>query len=61
MARWTIGDDVLRTEDRPERRATVTAVAEGPDGAVYGLAYAEGGEGWWPEAALGEAGDAAGG
>jgi len=57
MARWTIGDDVLRTEDRPERRARVTAVAEGPDGPLYGLAYAEGGEGWWPETAL-EAGEA---
>jgi len=52
MARWTIGDVVLRAEDRPERRATVLAVSEGPDGAIYGLAYAEGGEGWWPEAAL---------
>lgn len=45
MARWTIGDDVIRVDDRPERRASVTAVAEGPDGAAYGLASAEGGEG----------------
>lgn len=52
MAHWTIGDAVLRREDRPERRATVVAVEEGVDGAVYRLAYEEGGEGWWPEAAL---------
>lgn len=55
MAHWTIGDAVLRREDRPERRATVVAVEEGVDGAVYRLAYEEGGEGWWPEAALEEA------
>lgn len=52
MARWTMGDEVFRMEDRPERRATINAVSETPDGAVYRLAYHEGGEGWWPEEAL---------
>lgn len=55
MARWAIGDVVLRLEDRPERRATVIDIDEGVDGAVYLIAYAEGGQGWWPEATLEDA------
>ena len=52
MPLHAIGAAVLRREDRPERRATVTAVEEGPDGPIFRLAYAEGGEGWWPEEAV---------
>lgn len=48
-----IGDAVLRREDRPERRATVLEIDDtGGDEPVYHLAYAEGGEGWWPESAI---------
>ncbi len=52
MPLYSIGAAVLRREDRPERRATVVEIVEGVDdleAAVYRLAYAEGGEGWWPQ------------
>ncbi len=52
MTAFAIGDTVLRREDRPERRATVLEIDTGTDETIYRLAYAEGGEGWWPELAL---------
>jgi hypothetical protein len=52
MAKYSIGDPVLRIEDRPERRATIDAIdTTGPE-PLYHLVYAEGGDGWWPEDAI---------
>jgi hypothetical protein len=49
--RFSINDTVYRS-DSGDNAATVLAV-EGIDGmATYRLAYAEGGEGYWPESAL---------
>ena len=47
-----IGDAVSRRENRPERRATVLAIDTGADEPIYHLAYAEGGDGWWPAGAI---------
>jgi hypothetical protein len=52
MTAFAIGDTVLRREDRPERRATVLEIDTGADEPVYHLAYAEGGDGWWPASAI---------
>lgn len=52
MIRFSIGDPVLRLEDRPERRAVVAEIDAGGETGTYRIVYAEGGDGWWPEEAL---------
>lgn len=52
MPAFAIGDAVLRREDCPERRATVLAIEIVGDDIYYQIAYAEGGDGWWPEVTL---------
>lgn len=49
---YTIGQKVIRIEDRPQVAAVVIAVADGPDGQLLELAYDEGGTGWWPASAV---------
>jgi len=47
------GQSVKRLEDRPQVRATVLTVEDGPDGQLLELAYEEGGYGWWPASRVG--------
>ena len=49
---YTIGQKVMRIEDRPQVAAVVIAVEDGPDGQLLELAYDEGGTGWWPASAV---------
>lgn len=50
--RFVNGHRIRRNETRPSVGGTVLEVIDGPDGAIYKIAYDEGGEGYWPEAAL---------
>ena len=52
MHSFAEGARVLRKEGRASRGATIMAVEENDGEPVYRIAYDEGGEGWWPEAAL---------
>lgn len=45
-------DRIRRNEAGPSVGGTVLEVTDGPDGVLYKIAYDEGGEGYWPEAAL---------
>ena len=49
---YTIGQKVMRIEDRPQVAAVVIAAEECPDGQMVELAYEEGGTGWWPADAV---------
>lgn len=46
------GASVNRIEDRESVLATVVSVETTGEEPVYLIAYAEGGEGYWPESAL---------
>ncbi|MBY6239760.1 hypothetical protein [Methylosinus sp. Sm6] len=48
---YSIDDTVYRV-DSGDNAATVLAIEEIDGAAVYRLAYAEGGEGYWPGSAL---------
>ncbi|ATQ67823.1 MULTISPECIES: hypothetical protein [Methylosinus] len=48
---FAVGDTVYRS-DSGANAATVLAVGAALDEAVYRLAYAEGGDGCWPESSL---------
>lgn len=52
MSQFAIGATVYRQEDRGETRAEVLAIDDAGNDVFYLIAYDEGGEGWWPEAAL---------
>jgi hypothetical protein len=56
MVTYKIGDAVERREDRPTRRATITAIDASGEQPLYHLDYEEGGDGWWPESAIEAAG-----
>jgi hypothetical protein len=51
MPRFSIDDTVYRA-DSGDNAATVLSVEEIDGAAIYRIAYAEGGEGYWPESAL---------
>jgi hypothetical protein len=49
---FSIGQAVVRIEDRPQVAATVLKVEEGWKEENLELAYEEGGTGWWPASAV---------
>jgi hypothetical protein len=49
---FSIGQAVVRIEDRPQVAATVLKIEESWDDDNLELAYEEGGTGWWPASAV---------